>query len=84
LVHRLPNEQTQKAMKWRTFPKLLSGNGIDALGFLQRGIRLIDGITPPIEIPTPDQMKKLLKLAEGFGIKIIAPPEAPPASNQTR
>jgi hypothetical protein len=29
-------------------------------------------------------MEKLLKLAEEFGIKIIAPPEPPQASNQTR
>jgi hypothetical protein len=32
------------------------------------------GLTPPAELPTPHQMEKLLKLAEEFGIKIIAPP----------
>jgi hypothetical protein len=40
--------------------------------------------TQPVELPKPDQMQKLLKLAEEFGIKIIAPPAAPPGSNQTR
>jgi hypothetical protein len=32
----------------------------------------MEGIMPPVELPTPDQMAKLLKLAEVFGIKIIA------------
>ena len=50
----------------------------------QAGIRLMGGLTPPAELPTPHQMEKLLKLAEEFGIKIIAPPEPPQASNQTR
>ncbi len=42
----------------------------------------MEGITPSVVIPTPDQMAKLLKLAEVFGIKIIAPPEPPQASNE--
>lgn len=28
-------------------------------------------------LPTPDQVEKLLKLAEGFGIKMIALPDRP-------
>jgi mannose-6-phosphate isomerase-like protein (cupin superfamily) len=47
----------------------------------QAGIRLVEGITSPVELPTRDQMAKLLKLAELFGIKILAPPEPSPASN---
>jgi hypothetical protein len=39
---------------------------------------------PGEELPTPDQMQKLLKLTEAFGIKIIAPPAPPLGSNQTR
>ncbi len=58
---------------------LTTPGGFDAF-IAQAGIRLMEGITPPVEIPTPDQMAKLLKLAEVFGIKIIAPPEPPQAS----
>jgi hypothetical protein len=36
----------------------------------QAGTRLMGGLTPPAELPTPHQMEKLLKLAEEFGIKI--------------
>ena len=38
-------------------------------------MRLIEGVTQPVELPKPDQMLKLLKLAEEFGIKIVATPE---------
>ena len=40
----------------------------------QAGIRLTERLTPPAELPTPDQMETLLKLAQEFGITIIAPP----------
>jgi mannose-6-phosphate isomerase-like protein (cupin superfamily) len=71
--HRLRNlSQTPARALMVTTP-----GGFD--GFIsQAGIRLIEGVTPPVELPTPDQMAKLLKLAERFGIKIIAPPEPPP------
>ena len=62
---------------------LRTPGGFDAF-ISQAGIRLMGGLTPPVELPTPHQMEKLLKLAEEFGIKIIAPPEPPQASNQTR
>ena len=62
---------------------LTTPGGFDAF-ISQAGIRLMGGLTPPVEVPTPHQMEKLLKLAEEFGIKIIAPPEPPQASNQTR
>jgi mannose-6-phosphate isomerase-like protein (cupin superfamily) len=55
---------------------LTTPGGFDAF-ISQAGIRLMEGITPPVELPTPDQMVKLLKLAEAFGIQIIAPPEPP-------
>jgi len=62
---------------------LTTPGGFDAF-ISQAGIRLMERITPPFELPTPDQMTKLLKLAEVFGIKIIAPPEPPQASNEPR
>ncbi|MEI4884186.1 hypothetical protein, partial [Klebsiella pneumoniae] len=49
----------------------------------QAGMHLIEAVTQPVEPPTPDDMLKLLKLAEEFGIKIIAPPE-PPAGQTPR
>jgi mannose-6-phosphate isomerase-like protein (cupin superfamily) len=52
---------------------LTTPGGFDAF-ISQAGIRLMGGLTPPVELPTPHQMEKLLKLAEEFGIKIIAPP----------
>ena len=77
--HRLRNRsQTPARCLLLTTP-----GGFDAF-ISQAGIRLMEGITPPVELPTPDQMAKLLKLAEAFGIKIIAPPDPPPASNQPR
>ena len=39
----------------------------------QAGFRLTDGITPRIELPAPEQMAKLLKLGDKFGIKVMAP-----------
>jgi hypothetical protein len=59
---------------------LTTPGGFDAF-ISQAGIRLFEGITQRVEPPTPDQMQKLLKLAEEFGIKIIAPPQAPPRSS---
>jgi mannose-6-phosphate isomerase-like protein (cupin superfamily) len=38
----------------------------------QAGFRLTEGITPRIELPAPEQMAKLLKLGDNFGIKVIA------------
>src|SRR5258707_1745565 len=79
IPHRLRNpSQTPVRSLLLTTP-----GGFDAF-ISQAGIRLMGGLTPPAELPTPHQMEKLLKLAEEFGIKIIAPPEPPQASNQTR
>jgi mannose-6-phosphate isomerase-like protein (cupin superfamily) len=79
IPHRLRNpSQTPVRSLLLTTP-----GGFDAF-ISQAGIRLTDGIMPLVEPPTPDQMPKLLKLAEEFGIKIIAPPEPPPASNLAR
>jgi mannose-6-phosphate isomerase-like protein (cupin superfamily) len=79
IPHRLRNpSQTPVRSLLLTTP-----GGFDAF-ISQAGIRLTDGIMPLVEPPTPGQMAKLLKLAEEFGIKIIAPPEAPPASNLAR
>ena len=78
IPHRLRN-LSQTPMR----SPLPTPGGFDAF-ISQAGIRLRDGITSPIELPTPDQMEKLLMLAEAFGITIIAPPEPPHAPNQTR
>jgi mannose-6-phosphate isomerase-like protein (cupin superfamily) len=79
IPHRLRNlSQTPVRSLLLTTP-----GGFDAF-ISQAGVRLTDRIMPLVEPPTPDQMLKLLKLAEEFGIKIIAPPESPPASNPAR
>ena len=79
IPHRLRNlSQTPVRALLVTTP-----GGFDAF-ILQAGIRLADGIMPLLEPPTSEQMAKLLKLAKEFGIKIIAPPEAPAASNLAR
>jgi hypothetical protein len=77
--HRLRNRSQTPARSLL----LTTPGGFDAF-ISEPGIRLMEGITPPVELPTPDQMAKMLKLAEVFGIKIIAPPEPPQASNQPR
>jgi mannose-6-phosphate isomerase-like protein (cupin superfamily) len=79
IPHRLRNRSQTPARSLL----LTTPGGFDA-SISQAGLRLIDGIMPPHELPTPDKMEKLLKLAEEFGIKIIAPPDPPHASDQTR
>ena len=79
IPHRLRNRSETPARSLL----LTTPGGFDEF-ICRAGIRLMDGITPPLEPPTPDQMERLLKLAAQFGIKIIAPPDPPPASIQNR